>query len=150
MTIIISRLVSDFAFLAEKNTVIRGAYGLFYQRDAACTWVNISINAPFIRTGDAVLSVNQTSYQTFPVDNLTPVVGYLAPGSKPAVTGINVDMHESYVHQWNLYIDHTFAKDLVVKAGYVGNHALNSNMTVCCYLVVVFYSFEVVFPLGSW
>jgi Carboxypeptidase regulatory-like domain/TonB dependent receptor len=113
-----------FAFMAEKNTVIRGAYGMFYQRDAACTWINLSINAPFIRTGDAVLSVNQASFQTFPVNNLTPVVGYLAPGSKPAVTGINVDMHESYVHQWNLYIDHTFAKDLVVKAGYVGNHAL--------------------------
>jgi hypothetical protein len=58
------------------------------------------------------------------VNNLTPVVGYLAPGSKPAVTGINVDMHESYVHQWNMYVDHTFAKDLVVKVGYVGNHAL--------------------------
>lgn len=113
-----------FAFLAGKNTVLRGAYGMFYQRDAACTWVNLSINAPFIRTGDAVLSVNQTSYQTFPVNNLTPVVGYLAPGSKPAVTGINVDMHESYVHQWNLYVDHTFAKDLVLKVGYVGNHAL--------------------------
>lgn len=113
-----------FAYLAEKNTVVRGAYGVFYQRGAACTWIGLSINPPFIRTGDAVLSVNQQSYQEFPLNDLTPVVNFVAPGSKPAVTGINVDYHVSYVQQWNLYIDHTFAKDLVVKAGYVGNHAV--------------------------
>jgi hypothetical protein len=113
-----------FAYLAAKNTVVRGAYGVFYQRGAACTWIGLSVNPPFIRSGDAVLSVNQQSYQEFPLNDLTPVVNYVAPGSKPAVTGINVDYHVSYVQQWNFYIDHTFAQDLVVKAGYVGNHGV--------------------------
>ena len=104
--------------------MVRGAYGVFYQRGAACTWIGLSVNPPFIRSGDAVLSVNQTSYQEFPLNDLTPVVNFVAPGSKPAVTGINVDYHVSYVQQWNFYIDHTFAQDLVVKAGYVGNHGI--------------------------
>jgi hypothetical protein len=118
-----------FAYLADKSTVVRGAYGVFYQRGAACTWIGLSINPPYIRTGDAVLSVNQQSYQDFPLNDLTPVVNFVAPGSRPAVTGINVDYHESYVQQWNLYVDHTFAKDLVVKAGYVGNHAVGLYRT---------------------
>jgi hypothetical protein len=83
-----------FAFLAEKNTVICGAYGLFYQRDAACTWINLSINAPFIRTGDAVLSVNQTSYETFPVNNLN-LRRYSYP-NEPAPAAGDVQSHRLF------------------------------------------------------
>lgn len=57
---------AGFAYLVDKSTVVRGAYGVFYQRGAACTWIGLSINPPYIRTGDAVLSVNQQSYQDFP------------------------------------------------------------------------------------
>ncbi len=69
-------------------------------------------------------SIAQQSYQEFPLNDLGPVVNYTAPGSKPSLSAINVDYHETYVQQWNFYIDHTFAQDFVVKAGYVGNHAV--------------------------
>ncbi len=112
-----------FAYLLDKSTVLRGAYGVFFQRAAACTWINLSISPPYIRSGTAVLSVNQQSYQEFPLNDLSPVVNFIAPGSKPSLSAINTDYHVTYVQQWNFYIDHTFAQDFVVKAGYVGNHA---------------------------
>ena len=37
---------------------------------------------------------------------------------------MNIDWKEAYVMQWNLYVERAFGKSLVVKTGYVGNHAV--------------------------
>jgi hypothetical protein len=113
-----------FAYHATDKTVVRGAYGVFYQRDSACTWILMSINPPFIRTGDVRLNVNQQSIRDFPVDDLTPVVNFVNPGSRPALFAINIDLHDAYVQQWNLYVEHSVSQSMVVKAGYVGNHSV--------------------------
>ncbi len=119
-----------FAYQAKPGTVVRGAYGVFYQRDSACTWIGLSINPPFIRTGDVVLPVSQQSVTNFPINDLGPVVNFVAPGSKPAVTAMNVDWHEAYIQQWNLFVEHTMGQDFVVKAGYVGNHDVGLRRAV--------------------
>ena len=112
-----------FAYQAGQNTVVRGAYGIFYQRDAACTWIGMSLNPPFVRNGDVVLAVGQQSYQDYPIEDLSPVVNFKST-AKPAVIGLAVDWHEAYVQQWNTFIDRTIGKDMVVKVGYVGHHAV--------------------------
>ena len=66
--------------------MVRGAYGIFYQRDTMDYWILQAFNPPFVRTGDVTLSVNAQSIQNFPVDDLTPVVNFVTPGSKPAPT----------------------------------------------------------------
>ena len=119
-----------FAYQVEPNTVVRGAYGVFYQRDAACTWIGLSINPPFIRTGDVVLGVDAQSIRDFPVDDLTPVVNFVKPGSKPSLIALNVDWHEAYIQQWNLFVEHTVGQNFVVKAGYVGNHDVGLRRSV--------------------
>jgi hypothetical protein len=113
-----------FAYKAGDNTVVRGAYGLFSQRDNACTWIGISINAPWIRTGDVTLDVSQSDIDTFPVDDLGPIVNFVAPGSKPSVIGMTTGWKDAYVQQWNLYVDHSLTQSMVAKIGYVGNHAV--------------------------
>ncbi len=113
-----------FAYQIRENTVVRGAYGTFYQRDSANTWVGLSINPPFIRTGDVTLEANEQSIRDFPVDDLTPVVNFVKPGSKPALIGMNIDWHEAYVQQWNLFLERAVTNKIVVKAGYVGNRAV--------------------------
>jgi hypothetical protein len=50
-----------------------------------------------IGTGDVTLEVNAQSIRDFPVDDLTPVINYVRPGSRPAVTGMNIDWKEAYV-----------------------------------------------------
>ena len=52
-------------------------------------WVLMANVPPFIRTGLVTLSANQSSYSQFPVDDLTPVVNYVAPGSKPNLTSMH-------------------------------------------------------------
>ncbi|HSH15874.1 MAG TPA: TonB-dependent receptor, partial [Verrucomicrobiae bacterium] len=113
-----------FAYRATDKTVVRGAYGIFYQRDNACTWIGLSINSPWIRTGDVTLGVNQNDFATYPIDDLTPVVNFVAPGSRPSVIALNVDWEDAYVQQWNLYLERSLSESMVVKAGYVGNHAV--------------------------
>jgi hypothetical protein len=112
------------AYQVSQNMVIRGAYGIFYQRDSANTWGLLSNNPPVVRKGNVTLPVSMQAFRDFPVDDLTPVVGYSAAGSKPAVYALSVDWHEAYVQQWNIFLERTVSKDMVVKVGYVGNHAV--------------------------
>lgn len=110
-----------FAYQASDKTVVRGAYGIFYQRDTMDYWILQAFNPPFVRTGDVTLGVNAQSIQSFPVDDLTPVVNFVLPGSKPAPYGRNTDWKEAYVQQWNLFVERSIGRDLVAKVGYVGN-----------------------------
>jgi len=119
-----------FAYEASSKMVVRGAYGVFYQRDAACTWIGLSINPPYIRTGDVILNVDEQSIRDFPVDDLTPVVNFVAPGSKPSLIALNVDWHEAYIQQWNMFVERTLGDNFVVKAGYVGNHDVGLRRSV--------------------
>ena len=114
---------AGFAYQVGQNTVVRGAYGLFFQRDAACTWEGMNLNPPFVRTGDVVLAANQQSFQDFPIDDLTPVVNFKS-AAKPSIIALATDWKEAYVQQWNVFIERTVAKDMVVKTGYVGHHAV--------------------------
>ena len=119
-----------FAYQVNANTVARGAYGVFYQRDAACTWIGLSINPPYIRTGDVVLAVDPQAIRDFPVDDLTPVVNFVRPGSKPSLIALNVDWHEAYIQQWNFFVERTVGQNFIVKAGYVGNHDVGLRRSV--------------------
>lgn len=109
-----------FAYQLSPNTIVRGAYGVFYQRSSAQAWIGMAINPPFIRTGDVVLGVREADRQAFPIDDLTPVVNFVAPGSRPSISGIAIDRRDSYIQQWNLYVERLLRPSLVAKIGYVG------------------------------
>ncbi len=109
-----------FAYQAGGRTVVRGAYGIFFQKVSQQESISLSINTPFIRTGDVVLGVTQQDFLTYPIDDLTPVVNFVAPGSRPALTSVDVNMKDAYIQQWNLYIERLISQDLVFKSGYVG------------------------------
>jgi hypothetical protein len=110
-----------FAFQASDKTVVRGAYGIFYQRDTMDYWILQAFNPPFVRTGDVTLSADAQSLRDFPVDDLTPVVNFVRPGSRPAPYGRNTNWKEAYVQQWNLYVERSISRNLVAKVGFVGN-----------------------------
>lgn len=109
-----------FAFQANDRMVLRGAYGVFYQKVSQQESISLAINTPNIRTGDVVLGVNETDFRTYPIDDLTPVVNFVAPGSRPALTSVDVNMKDAYIQQWNVYVERLLAQDLVFKTGYVG------------------------------
>lgn len=109
-----------FAFQVTPNFVARGAYGIFFQKVSQQESISLAINPPFIRTGDVVLSVSEQDLRNFPIDDLTPVVNFVAPGSRPALTAVDVDMKDAYIQQWNFYLERALTPSLVFKAGYVG------------------------------
>jgi hypothetical protein len=109
-----------FALQATPNSVVRGAYGIFFQKVSQQESISLSINPPVIRTGDVVLSVSDQDFRTYPIDDLTPVVNFVAPGSRPALTAVDVNMKDAYIQQWNLYLERALSQNWVVKAGYVG------------------------------
>lgn len=117
-----------FAYQMLPRMVMRGAYGIFYQRYSAQGPINMSINTPFIRTGDVTLGVNERDFRTYPVDDLTPVVNFIAPGSRPAVTGLDVNHREGYVQQWNTFLERSLTESLVVRAGYVGTKSTRLDL----------------------
>jgi len=109
-----------FAYQLKDNMVLRGAYGIFFQKVSQQESISLSINPPNIRTGDVVLAVTEQDFRTYPIDDLTPVVNFVAPGSRPALTSVDVNMKDAYIQQWNLYLERALTQNLVVKAGYVG------------------------------
>ncbi|MGH9659867.1 MAG: TonB-dependent receptor domain-containing protein, partial [Bryobacteraceae bacterium] len=117
-----------FAYQLASHWVARGAYGVFYQKVSQQESISLSINPPFIRTGDVVLSVSEQDFRNFPIDDLTPVVNFVAPGSRPALTTVAVDMNDAYIQQWNFYLERTLGQNMVVKAGYVGTKSTGIAM----------------------
>ena len=69
------------------------------------------------------LGVRQQDIATFPIANLTLVVNFVAPGSKPAVNAIDINGRDGYVQQWNLFVERSLRERLVVKAAYVGTQS---------------------------
>jgi hypothetical protein len=117
-----------FAYQITPNFVARGAYGIFFQKVSQQESISLAINPPNIRTGDVVLGVNETDYRNYPIDDLTPVVNFVAPGSRPALTAVDVNMKDAYIQQWNFYLERLLTDTLVVKAGYVGTKSTGLAM----------------------
>jgi hypothetical protein len=112
---------AGFAYQWNDKTVVRGAYGIFYQRDTMDNWILLAFNPPFVRTGSVTLGVNESDFRTYPVNDLTPVVNFVTPGSKPAPFGQDVNWKEAYVQQWNFFVGRSLSQSLVLNVGYVGN-----------------------------
>ena len=112
---------------ADGRTVIRSAYGLFYETQAIEFWSGIGDAAPWAGlslTPNVLLddpwrnvpSGNPFPYQPGP-NVVYPAQGAFAiplPGTKPP-----------RVHQWNLGIQRQVAGDVLVSASYIGNHVAN-------------------------
>lgn len=96
------------------NTVIRGGYGLFYQRDSDNAFTDLTLNPPFIYS--AIYSLNSTNINQFNWVNPTngasdQLLGYYCLNQYYTVT---------YTQQWNLAAEHT-RWGALFSLGYVGN-----------------------------
>jgi hypothetical protein len=124
-----------FAYQVEKNTVIRGGYGIFYSATYFAAAAPIGSQG-FSATTDYVGSPN----------GLTPSL-YL---SNPFPTGINKPMgssqglltglgnsfgnpvigenHVPYLQNWDFDIQRQLPGDILIDAAYVGSHGVHVNM----------------------
>jgi hypothetical protein len=103
------------------RTVFRGAYGIFYQREIANTWVFTAINPPFIITNAITLDTtpgSPTNWQNF---SLTRPTALAMPGSLQ-VYALDPHWKDTSVQQWNFNVQQLIGYNLVLQAAYLGNH----------------------------
>jgi hypothetical protein len=105
------------------RTVFRGAYGLFYQRELANTWIDLAINDPFIRQTNINLDNDPTSPFYFARYNLARPTA-LAPTSPQLVFSVDPNWRDGLIHQWNFNIQQALGFGTVLQVAYVGNRGL--------------------------
>jgi len=105
-----------FAYTLPKlsNTVLRGGYGFFYQRDTDNAYVDLGLNPPFIYS--AIYSLNSSNINQFnwfdPTNGASlNLLGYYC---------LNPEYRTPRTQQWNLTMEHTHWGSLFSLA-YVGN-----------------------------
>ncbi|MBI3697128.1 MAG: TonB-dependent receptor [Acidobacteria bacterium] len=96
------------------STVVRGGYGIFYQRDIVDKWVEASVNPPFVRSNNTVL--DSTNFRGF--DWFDPAKGAAAASAQIFANGSNYTA--AMMQSWNFTVERTVARTLI-SAAYVGN-----------------------------
>jgi hypothetical protein len=95
--------------------VVRGGYGVFYQKESANTWVDLAINPPFIRQTSRILEASEVS--GFELRRAFAGI----EGIPLLVFAIDRNWRDAYVQQWHLNVQVQPTTDWVLQVGYVGN-----------------------------
>ncbi len=99
---------------ALRNTVIRGGYGIFYQRDTENRYIDMSLNPPFV--DERTFSFDHSNFQQF--DWFNPAVQYDTSGV--GLFGNGTQARNGRIQAYNLTIEHTIGS-MLFSAAYVGN-----------------------------
>ncbi|MBZ5636441.1 MAG: TonB-dependent receptor [Acidobacteriia bacterium] len=120
-----------FAYSATPKTVVRGAFGIFYNHSNRLGREGLlGFNPPFIILADANISGSGRLLST---DALFRLQDGLPPGfvdiSRVNLTTVarkaqDPNQRSPYVEQYSFGIQQELAKDLVLDVSYVGNHGL--------------------------
>jgi len=111
-----------FAYEVLPNTVVRGAFGIYYNLLPA-SYVG---TAPF---GTLPFVASQTYSNTSGAPAFTMSNPFSATGaftSNPSVAA-SAKLTTPYTEEYNLAVEHQFARGLDVRIGYVGQHDLKQN-----------------------
>lgn len=109
------RLGFAYDFGGNGHTVIRGNYGVFYDRVPNRLLDNIRFNPPFSAIG---------LFTGGPVNGLNlPLVPGLIPGSTFTANGFAVDrrLHTPYVQEWFLGVQQALGGNTMLEINYIGN-----------------------------
>ncbi len=113
------RLGFAYDLTGRQQTVLRGGYGVFYERIEGNFIFSAVNNPPFIQQ-QAIFDGN--------VENPTGGTQRLFPS--PISNSHSVDMKVPRVQNWSFGIQHKLVKDTVLDAAYVGSSAVNLSRGV--------------------
>ena len=120
------------AYQITPKTVVRSAYGIFYDQAQGIINNRIGSGEPFIRLYALVGPLDLARpYGSGPVLDPSP----LLPDKNFRFSDYTTwalparDMPSSYMQNWNLILERQLADDLLVRAGYVGSKGTRLQMT---------------------
>jgi hypothetical protein len=111
-----------FAYQPIRNTVVRGAYGIFFNLLPASYMGDMFGTLPF-------LSSETYSQPSGSVPSITMSAPFAATGKFTANPTVSAEhsLETPYTEEYNLAIEHQLAKGLDFRLGYVGQHNLKQN-----------------------
>ena len=101
-----------------RNTVIRGGYGIFYQRDTENRYIDMALNPPFV--GERTFTFDHTNFQQFNWFN----PGVLYNTSGVGFFGNGAQARNGRIQAYNLTLEHTIGS-MLLSAAYVGNDSVD-------------------------
>jgi len=112
-----------FAYEVFPKTVIRGAFGMYYNLLPA-SYVGTGPFGTLPFSGSESYTNSSTGAPTFTMSNPFSATG--AFSANPSVSAM-AHLTTPYTEEYNLAIEHEFAKGLDVRIGYVGQHNIHQN-----------------------
>jgi len=111
-----------FAWEPVHNTVLRGAFGIYYNLLPASYMGQMWGSAPFI---DNATYTNSTTY----ADAFTMSNAFSGTGQYSGNTSVNAEhsLTTPYTEEYNLALEHQFPFGIEARIGYVGQHNLKQN-----------------------
>jgi TonB dependent receptor len=119
---------------SNHSFVVRGGYGVFYSRISNEAAVFSFTNPPFAELGTQFFPGSFADPlphlplpSQFPIAPVIPGINSTGTGLTGApISAFALDPNNEtpYVEQYNLTVQHQFAKDFVVEVGYVGSHGV--------------------------
>jgi hypothetical protein len=110
-----------FAYEPVHNTVVRGAFGIYYNLLPASYADEAFGTLPFL---SSETYTNTATSPSFTMSNPFSATG--AFSANPSVTA-EAHVQTPYTEEYNLAIEHQFSNGLDVRVGYVGQHNLKQN-----------------------
>jgi hypothetical protein len=111
-----------FAYQLMPNTVIRGAFGIYFNLLPASYMGSMFGTLPFVAS--QTFTNSKTYSSAFTMSNPFSATGTF--GANPSINAQHA-LVTPYTEEYNLAIEHQFARGLDVRIGYVGQHNLKQN-----------------------
>lgn len=111
-----------FAYQLWPNTVVRGAYGIYFNLLPASYMGSMFGTLPFVASQSFTNSPNYAS--AFTMSNPFSAAGTYSPN--PSVNAEH-SLVTPYTEEYNLAVEHQFAGSFDLRIGYVGQHNVKQN-----------------------
>jgi hypothetical protein len=113
------RLGIAYDLFGDGKTAIRAGFGQFYQRDRTATYT-MTENAPF--------ALNASGY-TRTLNGPPLTASQFAKAVTSPVGGTDPSDKTPYTFQWNVAVEHSFARETSLQLAYVGNRSVHQLTT---------------------